>query len=252
MSMQIRSNVDNAVLFEKVMLKSDLAGLTPIETVQHIKNVCDSLGLNALTNPIEVLEFQGKRKLYVSKQATEQLRALRRVSIEKIETKMHEGGLYTVIAYASLPDGRKDSSTGAISINGLKGDALGNAMMKAETKAKRRVTLSICGLGFMDESEADSIQNATKINVMQLNEAKVINDKHDLDGLEKHLELISLSESMDELQNTFEAYIGFWKKKKNIEAVNKIIEAKDKRKGEITVIDFNKEIDVKTGEVNEQ
>ena len=29
--------------------------------------------------------------------------------------------------------------------------------MKAETKSKRRVTLSICGLGFLDESEIDTI-----------------------------------------------------------------------------------------------
>lgn len=30
--------------------------------------------------------------------------------------------------------------------------------MKAVTKSKRRVTLSICGLGMLDESEADSIR----------------------------------------------------------------------------------------------
>ena len=43
---------------------------------------------------------------------------------------------------------------GVVSIAGLKGEALANAMMKAETKAKRRATLSICGLGWMDEVEA--------------------------------------------------------------------------------------------------
>ena len=43
---------------------------------------------------------------------------------------------------------------GVVSITGLKGENLANAMMKAETKAKRRATLSICGLGWMDEVEA--------------------------------------------------------------------------------------------------
>jgi hypothetical protein len=30
--------------------------------------------------------------------------------------------------------------------------------MKAETKAKRRVTLSICGLGFLDETEVETLK----------------------------------------------------------------------------------------------
>ena len=35
--------------------------------------------------------------------------------------------------------------------------------MKAETKAKRRVTLSICGMGWLDESEIESIPNAKPV-----------------------------------------------------------------------------------------
>ncbi len=37
-------------------------------------------------------------------------------------------------------------------------DDLANAMMKAETKAKRRVTLSICGLGMLDETEMATVR----------------------------------------------------------------------------------------------
>ena len=42
-------------------------------------------------------------------------------------------------------------------IENLQGDALGNAMLKAVTKAKRRATLSMCGLGMLDEDEVKSI-----------------------------------------------------------------------------------------------
>ena len=35
----------------------------------------------------------------------------------------------------------------------LKGEVRANAILKAVTKAKRRATLSICGLGWLDESE---------------------------------------------------------------------------------------------------
>jgi hypothetical protein len=53
---------------------------------------------------------------------------------------------------------------GAVSIAGLKGDALVNATLKAITKAKRRVTLSICGLGMLDETEIDTIQDAKVVD----------------------------------------------------------------------------------------
>ena len=65
--------------------------------------------------------------------------------------------IYIVTARATLPDSRTDESIGAVPIGGLKGESRTNAMMKAETKAKRRVTLSIIGLGMFDESEVESI-----------------------------------------------------------------------------------------------
>ena len=52
-----------------------------------------------------------------------------------------------------------------MSIAGLKGEALSNAMMRAEAKAKRRVALSLCGLGMIDDSEVDSIPGAKRVVV---------------------------------------------------------------------------------------
>jgi len=63
-----------------------------------------------------------------------------------------------VTAQATLPNGRSDESTGAVPIARLQGENLANALMKAETKAKRRVTLSICGLSVLDESELDGVR----------------------------------------------------------------------------------------------
>jgi len=39
--------------------------------------------------------------------------------------------------------------------------------MKAESKAKRRVTLSICGLGMLDESETSTIPDAQTVQLDQ-------------------------------------------------------------------------------------
>jgi hypothetical protein len=72
---------------------------------------------------------------------------------------------YVVTARAAFPDGRHDESIGAVPIAGLKGESRSNAMMKAETKAKRRVTLSLVGLSTLDESEVDSIPGAQPVPV---------------------------------------------------------------------------------------
>jgi hypothetical protein len=46
----------------------------------------------------------------------------------------------------------------------------GNALMKAVTKAKRRVTLSICGLGMLDETEVETIPSARPVTVQETGE----------------------------------------------------------------------------------
>ncbi len=228
-------NFSNAALFEKVMLKSDLQGLTPVETVQHIKNVCDSLGLNPLTNPIEVIEFQGKKKLYFRKDATEQLRVIKKVSVKIKETKIVDD-LYIVIAEASTPEGRTDSSTGAVVIGTLKGEAKANAIMKAETKAKRRVTLSICGLGFMDESEIESVPNFKKPS----ERVEVIEQLYDVEIM---LTEISLCDTIDELQEVYTRHYKVCVTHRDNDAIKKIIEAKDLKKKQLESLikEFNEE-----------
>jgi hypothetical protein len=70
------------------------------------------------------------------------------------------GDIYIVTARAKDRTGREDESTGAVPLGNLKGDALANALMNAETKSKRRVTLSIAGLGWLDETELETIPQA--------------------------------------------------------------------------------------------
>jgi hypothetical protein len=152
----------DAAVVEHVLLGGDLSKLSPAQRTGYYHHVCASLGLNPLTRPFEYIVLNGKLQLYARKDCTEQLRRVHGVSIspagflrEVIE------GIFVVTAPAALPSGRTDVSTGAVSIEGLKGEARANAMMKAETKAKRRVTLSICGLGMLDETELETIPDAT-------------------------------------------------------------------------------------------
>jgi hypothetical protein len=144
---------------EQVLVAGDLAKLTTEQRVAYYDRVCESLGLNPLTRPFEYIVLNGRLTLYARKDATEQLRKLHRVSIHIIAREL-TAGVYVVTAGANTPDGRHDESIGAVSLEGLKGEGQANGMMKAETKAKRRVTLSICGLGVLDETEVETVPDA--------------------------------------------------------------------------------------------
>ena len=146
----------SASVIEQVLISGDLSRLSPVERVQYYNRVCESLGLNPLTKPFAYLKLNGKEVLYALRDAAEQLRKLHGVSILDIQTQRFED-VYVVTVKAQDKTGRTDASTGAVPLGSLKGEALANALMKAETKAKRRVTLSICGLGMLDETEIESI-----------------------------------------------------------------------------------------------
>lgn len=148
-----------AGILAKTVLDNDLSKLTPRERTEYYFAVCNSLHLNPLTRPFELIRLNGKLTLYARKDATDQLRALHRISLDAPVTQVI-GDAFVVTVTAKAPDGRTDADMASVSIKNLQGDALCNAMMKCVTKAKRRVTLSICGLGgFLDETEARTVKN---------------------------------------------------------------------------------------------
>lgn len=150
---------DGSSTLESVVLNGDLSKLSPSDRVIYYKKVCESLGLNPLTKPFDYLVLKGRTMLYARKDATEQLRKIHGVSIEITGRELSDG-VYVVTARAKDNSGRVDESIGAVNVGSLKGEDKANAMMKAETKAKRRVTLSIAGLGILDETEISSIPGA--------------------------------------------------------------------------------------------
>lgn len=152
-----RDELTVAKVLESIMIRGDLSCLTPTEKATYYKKVCESVGLNPLTRPFDYIKLQGKEVLYAKKEATEQLRSLYGVSVLRLD-KQQMSDLFIVTAFGKNRHGREDSASGAVSIQGLRGEQLANAFMKAETKAKRRLTLSLCGLGLLDESEIDSVE----------------------------------------------------------------------------------------------
>lgn len=175
-------------------MQGDLTGLSVQERLQFYKALCRSLGLNPLTRPFEYIVFSdkdpdestgaaasgGKMTLYARADCAAQLRKIHKVGISKDMRRVRDGEFYKVEADAIVHDiigghlvPRTDTSTGIVWLkkvkfkNGarqvyeLEGRDLANAMMKAETKAKRRVTFSICGLHILDESEIEDLTQLT-------------------------------------------------------------------------------------------
>ena len=153
-----------AELLEKVVLEGYLKQLKPEERMKYVQAVCSSLGLNPLTRPFQYIELNRKLTLYATKDATEQLARINNLSLEMRSTETIEG--QRIVVYrATDATGRFADASGVVSIEGLKGDALSNQLMKAETKASRRAVLRVCGLGWLDETETETIPHATKITV---------------------------------------------------------------------------------------
>ena len=147
---------------EKIVIGGDLATLNAAQRAEYYSAVCRSLGLNPLTKPFEYLTLNGKLRLYALRDCADQLRRLHGISIY-IANRERLNDIYIVTARAKDRQGREDESTGAVTVGHLKGDALANALMKAETKAKRRVTLSIAGLGWLDETELETIPQSRPV-----------------------------------------------------------------------------------------
>lgn len=186
---------------QSLMITGDLKLLTPAQKMDYYVAICDRLGMDWRTRPFDFLELNGKTVLYARKDATDQLRRIFGVSLSPAVVKVDEvHKLVIVQVEASLPGGRKDGGVGTAALTktvkveiesgetdpttgkvytgmrpkvvgrkevDLTGDEYGNAILKAETKAKRRATLSICGLGFLDETEVDTIP-ASRAKVPEL------------------------------------------------------------------------------------
>jgi hypothetical protein len=139
-------------IITSLVINGDISRLSPVQKVNYYKQFCDKLGLDPLSQPFRILRLHGREILYCDRGGAQQLNKLHKLS-HRIKARETVNNCYVVTATATTPDGRSTESIGAVNIGNLKGEGLCNAMMKAETKAKRRATLDLLGLGLLDETE---------------------------------------------------------------------------------------------------
>lgn len=146
-------------IIESLVLQGDMSRLSPMQKVAYVRYRAQAAGLDPDTAPFDILKLNGKEQLYAPKRATDQLNSKHGIAL-KILSQVTEGDLRIVTVNARTRDGRETEEVGAVNIKGQSGENLANAFMKAVTKAKRRATLSVCGLGMLDETEVETIKGA--------------------------------------------------------------------------------------------
>lgn len=171
-------------ILSALILQGDLSKLQPNDRVIYYKGYCERLGLDPFTKPFEILRLQGRETLYLTRSGAQQLNKLHGVSHSITSRQLIESaGIYEVTARATLENGRYTESIAAVSVQGQKGEQYCNSIMKAETKAKRRSTLDLLGLGVLDETEVQSIVSTTQDAVIV--ETNIKSDPFVCDNIEQ-------------------------------------------------------------------
>lgn len=173
MSNELSAEISPEII-NSLILTGDLSGLKPAQQTQYYTAVCKSLDINPLTQPFAIITYQGKKILYATKGCTQQLARSRLINIE-VTSRETKDTVYIVSVRATDNKGRFTDEDGVVSVVGLKGIELANAMMKATTKAKRRAVLALCGLGMPDESEIEDIKPEPTVDTSKSKVEKIVN-----------------------------------------------------------------------------
>ena len=117
--------------------------------------------------------MNGKLVLYATKACASALQELKSISVEIVKQEAFQDVWIVTVrgtrADEKAADGRVIAeNVGITPIKGLSGDQLSNSIMKAVTKAQRRLILQMCGLGSTDETELQSIANVSPQPVVKV------------------------------------------------------------------------------------
>lgn len=176
----VEHDIDDKSLLSLVT-DGDASKLNDAQKLAYYKARCEVAGLDYRAQPFAYIRLNGKLTLYALKACTDQLAAKHGIRCE-ILSQVTEEGIRVVTVRATAADGRQTDEIGAVAVKGLSGEALCNAYMKCATKAKRRATLAICGLGMLDETELDTIPSAKPEPTIQMPRRLSEARRNDADG----------------------------------------------------------------------
>ena len=167
------ADAETAAALTHYLGTGDLSRLTGPQKAALYTRTCESLGINSLTRPFEWIEFydpetKGKKLVMYPKSAcADQIAYQHRIRVQVLEEKI-VGSLFKVEMKGTMPNGRTETNVAYLDLtdrdgNQLKGQRLGNAFMKAHTKAKRRLVFGMVGM--MAPPDVEDLQRVRVVTV---------------------------------------------------------------------------------------
>lgn len=149
----------------------DLEDMNENQRQDYVKAVCQHLGVPDNLNLVRLTyydEGDGPRRLvcYAKRGATEIVRDRLGINVIGLDSK-EVGGSIVFTATGKNNTGRQEMSTGSKYIKDLVGRPLDDAIMTAQTRAVRRMTLQFTGTGILDESEVNPNETVELKNTTQ-------------------------------------------------------------------------------------
>ena len=92
---------------ELAMVNIDLQKLDPNSRLAFLKKLCESMGLNPMTQPFQYIRLNGRLTLYATKGCADQLRKINGISIEILQNELVDGAIMVHVR-GTTPDGRTD------------------------------------------------------------------------------------------------------------------------------------------------
>jgi hypothetical protein len=145
----------------------DLDRLSKEELQQYYLDACQFHGVPPELNVLAFTYMDSgdgarRRVLYAKKGATDIIRERLGISVADLRKEIFNGTL-TYTCFGKNKDGRFEIAVGASYIDGLTGRALEVAIMVAQTRAIRRMTLQFAGAGLIDETELQADSKTTDV-----------------------------------------------------------------------------------------
>lgn len=227
------------------------------EALQNrVDRLASALGLEPASSPLEVIRFPGawRVSVYVKVDGTDQLRALHGVSAEiKSQSVDPANELAIVVARCTIDEtGRSAENVGATSLTEplyeypqgskkrrvrdddgnpvsrpIADTARANLVMKAATKAIRRATLALLGLGFLEEASEEDVAGESDLGADSSDEAATESDQEIVEEIQNAL---GNCQTLSEFDKVLEDVRPKFKEIRSREAQARLAEWKDDRR----------------------
>jgi hypothetical protein len=151
------------------LIRGDVSSVPREALLRYVFTFCERVGISPLAVPFSLMKTQRGMQLVANRNFYDAVASKYTVSRECVGEGFFEGTkLYFTRYRATTPDGRVTEDMALVDTAGLNGNDLANAIMKAHTKGRNRVTRAHLGFPFPDETEAETVPGASVVSINEV------------------------------------------------------------------------------------